>query len=154
MGQLHPWQLPELRERLTGRRRTWLDLVDRRAESGLESIVRLIAVELGFRVRSQVRIPGIGRVDLIVEDWVVVETDGSAFHDTALSPRDRRRDARLFATGRSVIRPGYSLVVYDEHAVVQQLIGAVSAHRRVKNSGRLVSRARRRAEKGEFLRSP
>jgi very-short-patch-repair endonuclease len=146
-GQLYPRQVAALRGRLDERRRTWVDLVDRRAESGLESIVRVIAHDLGFRVRSQVRIPGIGRVDLVIEDWVAVETDGAAFHDVALSPRDRRRDARLFAIGRSVLRPGYSLIVHDQPAVVRQLIGAVAAHRRVKNSGAIASRARRRAEK-------
>lgn len=121
-----------------------LDLADPKAESGLESIVRLLAVDLGFRVRSQVRVPGVGRVDLVVEDWIVVETDGSAFHDVALTPRDRRRDATLAATGRSVLRPGYSLTVFDRRAVALQLIGAVAAHRRVKNAGHLAARARDR----------
>jgi very-short-patch-repair endonuclease len=144
-GQLHPARLHELRRALPANRRHLIRWIDRRAESGLESIVRVLAVELGLRVRSQVTIPGVGRVDLVIEDWIVVETDGSAFHDQALSPRDRRRDARLIATGRSVLRPGYSLVVHDLAAVARQLIGAVAVHRRVKNSGYLATRARQRA---------
>jgi very-short-patch-repair endonuclease len=149
-GQLHPDRLNELRRALPVHRRRLLDLVDRRAESGLESIVRVIAIEFGLRVRSQVVIPGVGRVDLVVEDWIVVETDGAAFHDQALSSRDRLRDARLIASGRSVVRPGYSLVVHDPEAVARELIGAIANHRRVKNSGRLVARARRRAERLGF----
>lgn len=117
---------------------------DVRAESGLETIVRLIAGDLGFRVRSQVTFPGIGRVDLLIEDWIVVETDGSAFHDLPLAAADRRRDALLAADGRTVLRPEYALVVHDRAAVARQLIGAVSEHRRVQDSGQLACRARRR----------
>ncbi len=131
-------------EHLSSRARRDLELVDAKAESGLESIVRVMSRLLGFRVRSQVTVPGVGRVDLIIEDWIVVETDGSAFHDTALAPRDRRRDARLAATGRTVLRPGYELVVHDPIAVARQVIGAVETHRRVHDSGRLAVRARRR----------
>jgi len=122
-------------------------LRDAHAGSGLESIVRLVAVDLGFRVRSQVRFRGVGRVDLLVEDWIVVETDGSAFHDLPLAAGDRRRDALLAATGRTVLRPGYALIVHDRAAVARQLIGAVESHRRVHDSGRLAARARRRLER-------
>lgn len=149
-GQLHPDQLKLLRRALPAHRQHLLGFVDPRAESGLESIVRVIALELGFRVRSQVVIASVGRVDLAVENWIVVETDGAAFHDQALSSRDRLRDARLIASGRSVMRPGYSLVVYDQTAVARELIGAVASHRRVKNSGELVARARRRAARLGF----
>ena len=141
---LRPRQLSTVCASLAQPRRSWVDLADPRAESGLESIARVIAKDLGFRVRSQVRIPGIGRVDLLVEDWIVVETDGSAFHDVALSARDRLRDARLISAGRSVVRPGYSLVVHDPAAVAAELIGAVASHRRVANSGEITRRARRR----------
>ena len=130
--------------------RTALGLVDPAADSGLETIVRVIAVRLGFRVSSQVVMPGIGRVDLVIEDWIAVETDGTAFHDVALAPHDRRRDALLAATGRSVLRPGYSLVVHDRMAVARQLIGAVETHRRIQDSGRLAARARKRLEKLEW----
>jgi len=145
LGLLHPEHLTLLRAGLSRVGRRALALADRRAESGLESIVRVIAHDLGFRVRSQVAIRGVGRVDLVVEDWVVIETDGAEFHDQALSAKDRLRDARLVGMGRSVVRPGYSLVVFDQAAVARQLIGAVAVHRRVTDSGRIVARARHRA---------
>ena len=150
LGLLHPEDLALLRAGLPRAGRLALYLLDRRAESGLESIVRVIARELGFRVRSQVVIRGVGRVDLVVEGWIVVETDGTAFHDQALSAKDRLRDARLVERGRSVLRPGYSLVIFDQATVARQLIGAVAAHRRVANSGRIVARARRRAAALDF----
>ena len=144
LGIIRESELAIIRAAIRRQDRHLIELVDRRAESGLESIARVIARELGFRVRSQVRFPGVGRVDLLVEDWVVVETDGSAFHDAAVSARDRLRDARLSALGRTAIRPGYSLVVYERQALARQLIGAVASHRRVKDAGRIAIRARRR----------
>ncbi len=145
IGALKRSQLAELRAGLPLAARRALDLADARAESGLETIVRVIAVDLGLRVRPQVRVAGVGRIDLIVERWIAVETDGDAFHDQALSARDRRRDARLVALGYAALRPGYSLIVFDQAAVARQLIGAVASHRRVAGSGRIVARARRRA---------
>lgn len=144
IGALHPHQLGELRARLPAAASQLLRLVDGSAESGLETIVRVIARELGFRVRTQVRVEGVGRVDLVIEEWIVVETDGTAFHDQALSAKDRQRDARLVERGRTVLRPGYSLIVFDQSAVARQLIGAVSTHRKVANSGTKAARARSR----------
>jgi very-short-patch-repair endonuclease len=146
LGRLTSVELGSLRNNLRARDAGALDLADAAAESGLESIVRVIARQLGFRVRSQVVIPGVGRIDLIVEDWIVIETDGSAFHDLPLAARDRRRDAQLASLGRTVLRPGYQLVVHHPGVMARQLIGAVETHRRVQDSGRLVSRARRRLD--------
>lgn len=147
LGLLRPSELELIAAALPRRARVSLDLTDPAAESGLETIVRVIAVRLGFRVSAQVRMPGVGRIDLMVEDWIAVETDGAAFHDVAVAGRDRRRDALLAATGRSVLRPGYSLVVHDPATVARQLIGAVETHRRVQDSGRLAARARTRLER-------
>jgi very-short-patch-repair endonuclease len=133
-----------IRATVSAESRRLLAHVDRRAESGLESIVRMIAHEVGLRVRPQVRFAGIGRVDLVIEDWIVVETDGAAYHDTAVSARDRRRDALLAARGRVVLRPGYSLVVHRRAEVARQMIESVAGHRRVQHAGRIAARARRR----------
>lgn len=146
LRMLRPHERERLWSEMRGSGRRDLGAAERRAESGLETIVRLIARDLGFRVRSQVRFAGVGRVDLLVEGWIVVETDGTAFHDLPLAAGDRRRDALLAATGRTVLRPGYALIVHHREAVARQLIGAVAAHRRVQGSGRLAARARRRLE--------
>lgn len=146
-GELSRVALVALGRRVNTASRADLARVDRRAESGLESIVRMLAGDLGFRVRPQVRFEGVGRVDLVVEDWIVVEADGSEFHDVAMSPRDRRRDALLAAMNRTVLRPGYSLIVHDPSAVARQIIGAVANHRRVRGSGELAARARMRARR-------
>jgi very-short-patch-repair endonuclease len=121
---------------------------DGAAQSGLETFVRLLARDLGFRVAIQVRFAGIGYADLLIEDCVVVETDGSEFHDAAApSVRDRRRDALHAAAGRTALRFRYSQVVYELPTVAAAIIGAVESHRRVQNSGRRASIARNRARR-------
>jgi very-short-patch-repair endonuclease len=97
-----------------------------------------------------VSFPGLGRVDLVVEDWIVVETDGSAFHDVEVTARDRRRDAALIARGLAVLRFRYSQVVFNRPELVAAVISAVETHRRVLNAGSKARRARRRAERLEL----
>ncbi len=87
LGMITSGDVQAIRAAAIPRLRPLVSFLDRRSESGLESIVRMIAHELGLRVRSQVRFPGVGRVDLLVEGRIVVETDGTAFHDVSVSAR-------------------------------------------------------------------
>ncbi|NAZ81301.1 hypothetical protein GTR02_05680 [Kineococcus sp. R8] len=68
-------------------------LVDPRAESVLESAVRVGCVLAGLDVASQVRLAGVGRADLLVEGWLVVETDGREHHGGAFAEDRRRAEA-------------------------------------------------------------
>ena len=86
-------------------------LLDPRAESVLESAVRVACVLAGLRVRSQVRLDGVGRADLLVEDWLVVETDGREHHGGAFQ-EDRRRDARTAQLGLLTLRFTWADVVH------------------------------------------
>jgi very-short-patch-repair endonuclease len=143
-------ELRELSRLLPATKRALLQLVDRRAESGLESIVRVLVRDLGFAVRPQVPFGGIGRVDLLVERWVIVETDGAEFHDGTVSPRDRRRDAALASRGYTVLRFRYAQVIFHLSSVANAVISAVEVHRRVRNSGHLAARARSRLRRAEM----
>lgn len=146
-----PAELAGIRARATAGERRWIDRADPLAESGLESITRLALIELGMRVRSQVRFPAQNaRVDLLVEDWVVVETDGDAFHDEKVTTRDRRRDAALARRGYVVLRFRYAQVIYDLETVVQAVVSTVAAHRRVRNAGKVAGRARSRLRRIDF----
>lgn len=128
------------------RSRRLLTEVDARAESGLESIVRTIALDLGFRVALQEGVRSVGRVDLVIEDWIVIETDGDEFHDVTVTPKDRRRDAMLAADGRVTLRFRYAQVLFAQREVARAIIGTVRTHRRIHNSGRLADRALRRMQ--------
>ncbi|GAB7192369.1 hypothetical protein NUM3379_30780 [Kineococcus sp. NUM-3379] len=94
-------------------RRDLLAATDPASGSCLESLTRWALVRDGFAVRSQVHVPDVGRVDLLVDDWLVVETDGFGFHaDRASFRTDRRRDAELTRRGFVVLRFGFEDVVH------------------------------------------
>lgn len=79
--------------------------VDPRAGSSLESVLRLLLRCTDGRVRSQARIPGVGDVDFLVDEWLVVEGDGFAFHsDRAAYKKDRRRGNAITAHGLGLLR--------------------------------------------------
>jgi len=121
--------------------------IDTSAASGLETIARELARHLGFAVRTQFAIDGVGFVDLVVEDWIVVETDGAEFHTGAAFARDRRRDAVVASTGRTPLRFSYAQLVHDPAVVTRALIAAVASHRRVRNSGQKARTAWNRARR-------
>jgi very-short-patch-repair endonuclease len=107
--------------------RGYLALTDARAESGTETRVRLglRAVNIGFRV--QVHIDGVGRVDILVGDRLVIEADSREFHTKADDViRDKRRDLAAAERGYIVLRVNYAHVM-DEWprviAVVRAMVG-------------------------------
>jgi very-short-patch-repair endonuclease len=78
---------------------------DGRAESGSETRVRQFLVRRGYLVRPQVRIPGVGRVDLLVGESLIVECDSHAHHTGETHYRaDRSRDLHAAAQGYRVVR--------------------------------------------------
>lgn len=90
----------------TARRRAWLRrMASAAAESTLETVARVGLVTAGLKVREQVWERGVGRVDFVVEEAVVVEVDGWEFHQSRDAfERDRARDRELLARGLPVLR--------------------------------------------------
>jgi very-short-patch-repair endonuclease len=124
LGELHPDDVDALFARLPRRLRRLRGLVDGRAESGTETYVRLMLRSLGARVELQVRFRGIGRVDLLVDAWLVVECDSRAHHATWEQQRaDRRRDQALAARGFAVYRPIAEDILHRPELVVAALKG-------------------------------
>ncbi|WP_235008321.1 hypothetical protein [Microbacterium timonense] len=92
-------------ERLPERYRVLRFLLDRRSESGSESLMRLVLRTLDCHVDVQVKIPGVGRVDFVVDGWLIIECDSERFHSTwEAQKRDRRRDLAAAARGYGTIR--------------------------------------------------
>jgi very-short-patch-repair endonuclease len=109
--------LTQLRLRPGERWHRILDRVDPAAESGVETIFRIRAQAAGYRLRTQVPVPG-GRVDFVLGERLVVETDGSEFHSGhERFLHDRERDAWLAALGYYVVRLTYGQVVHRWHEV-------------------------------------
>jgi very-short-patch-repair endonuclease len=91
-----------------------LDAVDPRAQSGLESKARLALRRLGIRFAPQVWIPGVGRVDILIGDRLVLELDGKRWHSSPEAfETDRGRDLALLERGFEVIRVSYRQVMEE-----------------------------------------
>lgn len=117
-------------------------LLDPRSESGPETIMRLMLRGLGCRVEVQVKIAGVGRVDLVVDGWLIVECDSKAHHEGwEAQRRDRARDLAAAALGYTTVRPIAEDILYHREQTLAAM-KAVLAHRRPA-SGQNSSRSRR-----------
>jgi very-short-patch-repair endonuclease len=102
-----------------------LDLVDPGAQSGLETLARLRLRGHGLRVRTQVKIDRVGRVDVLIGDRLVLELDGRAHHLDDNYETDRARDLELFRQGYTVLRVSFRQVMYDWESVEAVIMHAV-----------------------------
>ncbi|QDZ15036.1 endonuclease domain-containing protein [Humibacter ginsenosidimutans] len=113
--------------------------LDGTSQSGTESLVRDRLRRLGVRVRSQVRIGGVGIVDLLVGDRLVIECDSSGFHDGYASKRDYDRDLALVAMGYIVIRLRYDHVLYHWERAEAAILTVIHERRHLRRgAGRRV----------------
>ncbi len=130
-GLMHDRDIAALRY-TPARTRRWLARhCDGRSQSLLETRTRVALRGVGLRVQPQVAIPGVGRVDFLVDGKLVVETDGRATHAlSAAFDTDRRRDRAALIAGYRVMRFGYADVMGDINGVVQQVMAVVRAPER------------------------
>lgn len=78
------------------------------AESGSETRVRLFLQQRQVRVRPQVAIAGVGRVDLLVGRSLIIECDSQAHHSGATDyENDRARDLAARDLGYDTMRLSY-----------------------------------------------
>jgi very-short-patch-repair endonuclease len=117
-----------LRSRLRGpgsvEARRVLGLVDGRSGSVIETVLRLALRQAGLDVDCQVRIDGVGRVDLVVGGWLVVEVDGFAYHSERAQYRaDRARANALAARGYVLLRFTYEDVMFRLTETVGTVVG-------------------------------
>lgn len=114
--------------RLPRRFRRLRGLLDPRAESGPETLVRLMLRGLGCRVEVQVAIPAVGRVDLLADGWLIVECDSRAHHSGwDAQRRDRRRDLAAAALGYTTVRPLAEDILARPEVVLAALRSALSS---------------------------
>jgi very-short-patch-repair endonuclease len=112
---------------LTDTYRSYLGLLDPTAQSGLETKARLRFRRRGIRCRSQVYIAGVGFVDLLIGDRLVIECDGITWHSSAKAhDEDCRRDLELHRLGYTVIRVTYRQVMFDWASIDEVVRGYVS----------------------------
>lgn len=88
------------------------------ADSGIESIVRYRFHCLGISMKSQCEVPGVGRVDYLIGDRLLIEVDGKENHDgPSERHKDLIRDAQAAALGLETLRFDYAMVMYDWNLV-------------------------------------
>ncbi|GHG46078.1 hypothetical protein GCM10012320_11930 [Sinomonas cellulolyticus] len=104
-----------------GRARAVLNLVDRGADSLVETLARELMRRAGLYVEPQVYVPGVGWMDTIVERCVNVELDGKTHEKPANRAKDYARDASAQALGFSALRFSYSDVVHHPQRFLAQV---------------------------------
>lgn len=116
-----------IRSRLPAGAQWLVDLARDDADSGLESLLRLRLHLLGIRLECQVTIPTVGRVDFVVGDCLILETDGKENHDgQSHRHRDLVRDAAASRLGYETLRFDYALVIHDWPIVEAAVLAALA----------------------------
>ncbi len=115
-----------------------LSRFDPRSESGSETRVRLFLVRRGYKVRPQAIIPGVGRVDLLIGESLIIECDSHAHHTGETNYRgDRRRDLSATSDGYRVVRLTWEQCFLSWPTTTTQLL----AHLRTRGYRRPPSRS-------------
>ncbi|AWB94537.1 hypothetical protein DCE93_01665 [Agromyces badenianii] len=126
-GELGAAGRAELRTLVGGAHRRLVDAADAGCDSGLETIARMLLVSRRVRHRTQAWIAGVGRVDLLIGDRLVVELDGAGFHiDRPDFEKDRRRGLELARQGYLLVRLTYRMVVNDGETTRATLLALIA----------------------------
>lgn len=127
--------IARLRAELPQRYRWLVDFARWDSDSGLESILRLRLHRVGLVLASQVRIPGVGDVDFVVEDCLILEADG-ATHEGESRHKDRIRDAVAMVLGFVTLRFDSALILHDWELVESAVLAAISRDLHRSHAGR------------------
>lgn len=132
-GVLQPAQLDEVFALLPRRHQVLRGLIDGRAQSGTETLIRLLLRRAGHHVEVQAKIAGVGAVDLLVDGWLVIECDSKQFHsDWAQQREDYRRDLALAERGFTRMRILAEDILYRPDMVATALRGLLLSERRLR----------------------
>ena len=96
--------LHRLAQNSTQKFRRYVLRVSEGMQSGYETKMKLFLCANRIRFQSQVVIRGVGRVDFLVGERLVIEMDGFQYHSVDQFSSDRQRDIELHRRGYIVIR--------------------------------------------------
>ncbi len=103
-------------------------LVDPRAASPLESVLRLGLGILNCVIQSQVHIEDVGDVDFVLDGWLAIEGDGFEFHSDRHAYRDdRSRGNGLVLRRHVLLRFTYEDVRYGMEEVLELVAQVLAA---------------------------
>lgn len=127
-GLLGRAALRRLGHRVSGEGREAIALSRDDADSGLESLLRWRLRAFGLPVRTQVAVYGVGRVDVLIGERLLIETDGREnHHEAPRRHKDLVRDAHAAVWGYTTLRFDYALVIHDWELVEAAILGALAA---------------------------
>ena len=119
-----------VRDALPSYARWLVDIARSDADSGLESLVRLRLHILGIVLECQITLPGVGRVDFLIDGRLILEIDGKEHHDgSSQRDRDLVRDAAASRLGLETLRFDYSQVIHDWPTVQAAIAAALTRTR-------------------------
>ncbi len=97
-----------------------LETVRRTTASPLEVCARFHLLAAGFRPQEEVLLPGVGRVDFLIEGWLIIEIDGYAFHSARTEYRkDRQRWNCSTAGGRVTLRVTAEIILHSPASFIE-----------------------------------
>lgn len=119
-----------LRSRLAGNRngqiRAVLDLVLPRADSLLEVLTHTHFTRAGLRVRMHVQLTGVGEVDCLVNECLIVELDGATHLEAKQVKKDQYRNNAGIRGGLLTLRYYYADVVHRPQRMVEEVLRVLS----------------------------
>ncbi|CAN5216167.1 hypothetical protein BH11ACT5_BH11ACT5_16050 [soil metagenome] len=99
----------------------------RGSESGGESLLRFDLLRCGLPFVQQVTIGGVGRVDFLLGERLIIEVDGYEFHGARDDfEQDRRRDAVASGLGYRTLRFSHAQVERNDPVVMTSILAAVA----------------------------
>nr|WP_223934196.1 type IV toxin-antitoxin system AbiEi family antitoxin domain-containing protein [Arthrobacter sp. StoSoilB5] len=115
-----------LRSKLPGNRngklRAILDLVLPRADSLLEVLAHTHFVRAGLRVRMHVELPGVGEVDCLINECLIVELDGRTHLEGKQVRKDQYRNNAGVRGGLLTLHYYYVDVVHHPQRMVEEVL--------------------------------
>ncbi|XAS68279.1 DUF559 domain-containing protein [Micrococcaceae bacterium Sec5.7] len=103
-----------------------LQLVDLRTESLVEVEALHLFSQLGLEVELQVQLDGIGRVDFLLEGFLIVEIDALAFHSSREAKRrDTSRNNASTLSGYPVLRYMPEHIWSEPDRVVAEIMAVI-----------------------------
>lgn len=140
LHQNRAWELVDLVPAVASappRVRSLLDRVDRLADSGTESLVRVRLRSKRVRLTIQVYIPGVGTVDTLIGRSLIVECDSRAHHLGEGYQTDRARDRAARRLGYHPVRLTWEDVMFRWPEAEREILDMIrmGLHRQRVRSG-------------------